>query len=180
MTPEQINKRFAELAGVPWHEKASIKPDISPNGAVWVTLVVCSCGDEVFDCQWADHRKNPDFCADPRLVLEVMMKRRDWKDFVWVVGIYKEQTNKIYICYDYIRDTTGLLALAAIEWMEMTKTVPVFSNPVLSEWKCYLFGASNNTMGMVYRPLEGNEPNFFWRWMQYICFGNRWVKEGKK
>lgn len=29
----------------------------------------------------------------------------------------------------------------------------------------------------MWAPAKGKEPNFFWRWMQFICFGNRWVKE---
>lgn len=28
-------------------------------------------------------------------------------------------------------------------------------------------------------PVKGKEPNFFWRWMQFIFFGNRWVKSQK-
>jgi len=49
--------------------------------------------------------------------------------------------------------------------------------PEYSEWKCYLFGGSQYEI--TWRPFKGGEPNFFWRWMQYLCFGNRWVKEGK-
>lgn len=41
-----------------------------------------------------------------------------------------------------------------------------------SEWKCYLFGLDN----YVLFPSKGKYPNWFWRWMQYICFGNKWVK----
>lgn len=47
----------------------------------------------------------------------------------------------------------------------------------LSEWKCYLFGGDEN--GIVWQPLKGKEPNWFWRWVQYMLFGNRWVKGGK-
>lgn len=43
-------------------------------------------------------------------------------------------------------------------------------NLELSEWECY------RPDGVRYRPLKGQEPNWFWRWMQYICFGSRWVK----
>lgn len=46
--------------------------------------------------------------------------------------------------------------------------------PEYSNWQCHLFGA-NPGEGLCYRPLKGNEPNRFWRWMQFICFGNRWV-----
>ena len=43
-----------------------------------------------------------------------------------------------------------------------------------SKWKCYLFGLGEQ---FVLNPLKGKVPNFFWRWMQYICFGNKWFKE---
>ena len=42
-----------------------------------------------------------------------------------------------------------------------------------SDWVCYLFGGSI----VKWRPLKKEEPNWFWRWMQYLFFGNRWVKE---
>ena len=43
-----------------------------------------------------------------------------------------------------------------------------------SGWACYLFGTGE---GIVLRPAKGFVPNWFWRKMQYLCFGNRWVKE---
>jgi len=42
-----------------------------------------------------------------------------------------------------------------------------------SKWQCHLFGMDNT----VLRPLEGQHPNWFWRKMQFLCFGNRWVKD---
>jgi len=51
--------------------------------------------------------------------------------------------------------------------------------PELSEWSCLLFGATSGN-GLRWAPEKGKEPNFFWRWMQFICFGNRWVKEHKR
>ena len=47
--------------------------------------------------------------------------------------------------------------------------------PESSDWECYLFGSSKGN-GITYIPIKGNEPNFFWRWMQFLCFGNRWTK----
>jgi hypothetical protein len=38
-----------------------------------------------------------------------------------------------------------------------------------------LYGNSDN--GISWRPLKGKEPNWFWRKMQYLCFGNKWVKD---
>lgn len=62
-------------------------------------------------------------------------------------------------------DYTGLGDLATIK------------TPELSEWKCYLFGGDQT--GIVWRPLKGQEPNWFWRWMQFVCFGNRWERVRK-
>ncbi len=53
-----------------------------------------------------------------------------------------------------------------------------YSEYKYSEWTCYLFGGDSNC-GITWNPLIGKHPNFFWRWMQFICFGNRWVKEEK-
>ena len=48
---------------------------------------------------------------------------------------------------------------------------------VWSVWECHLFGTGKN--GMVLRPLKGGKPIWFWRWMQWLCFGNKWVKNAK-
>ena len=47
-----------------------------------------------------------------------------------------------------------------------------------SEWQCHLFGS--NGQGISWRPVKGQEPNQFWRKMQYLCFGNKWVKDGQE
>jgi hypothetical protein len=46
--------------------------------------------------------------------------------------------------------------------------------PAQSEWICHLFGS--NGQGISWSPNKGEEPNWFWRKMQYLCFGNKWVK----
>lgn len=46
----------------------------------------------------------------------------------------------------------------------------------LPEWKCFLFGGTEKFSGICWLPPKGEHPNFFWRWMQYIFFGNKWVK----
>ena len=48
---------------------------------------------------------------------------------------------------------------------ETTIEIPHFT------WRCYLFGIGSMIVLNVAKP-----PNFFWRWMQYLCFGNRWEK----
>lgn len=52
---------------------------------------------------------------------------------------------------------SGITIMDPIEW---------------SDWECQLFGGT--THGLVWRPVKGDEPNWFWRWMQFIAFGNRW------
>lgn len=42
-----------------------------------------------------------------------------------------------------------------------------FQGSKINEDRCYLFGTE--TFWVAAKP-----PNWFWRWMQYICFGNRW------
>lgn len=41
----------------------------------------------------------------------------------------------------------------------------------MSDWECELFGMGN---AIKVRPSVSNVPNVFWRWMQFVCFGNRW------
>jgi hypothetical protein len=48
--------------------------------------------------------------------------------------------------------------------------------PEKSEWKCYLFGSQDGG-GFVWYPNKGVEPNWFWRKMQFLILGNKWVKE---
>ena len=50
------------------------------------------------------------------------------------------------------------------------------STPVLSKWRCFLFG-SEPMNGIVWRPTKGNVPCMFHRIMQRILIGNRWVKD---
>jgi len=47
--------------------------------------------------------------------------------------------------------------------------------PEYSEWTCHLFGGG--TCGITWTPLKGEHPNWFWRKMQYLCFGNKWEKK---
>ena len=50
------------------------------------------------------------------------------------------------------------------------------NNRVDSNWKCYLFGCDK---AIIWVPAEGEVPCWFWRKMQYLCLGHRWVKNGK-
>ena len=47
-----------------------------------------------------------------------------------------------------------------------------------SDWRVELFGMGE--YGIVIHPAKQSPiPNFFWRWMQYICFGNKWIRKRK-
>ncbi len=50
----------------------------------------------------------------------------------------------------------------------------IITAPKLSDWQCHLFGSNGD--GISWRPIKGQEPNRFWRMMQYLCFGCKWVK----
>lgn len=49
-------------------------------------------------------------------------------------------------------------------------------NAEKSEWKCYLFGGTPASQGIVWVPNKGCEPNWFWRKMQWLILGNLWEK----
>ena len=49
----------------------------------------------------------------------------------------------------------------------------IYMMPKQSDWQCTLIGGPN---GAVYNPTEGNEPNWFHRKMQELCFGFKWEK----
>jgi hypothetical protein len=46
--------------------------------------------------------------------------------------------------------------------------------PEYSDWECYIFGTGKH--GITIKPLKGKVPNWFWRKMQYLVFGNEWVR----
>lgn len=42
------------------------------------------------------------------------------------------------------------------------------------EWECHLYGSDGS---FIYVPNEDSVPNWFWRKMHYLCFGNKWVRK---
>jgi hypothetical protein len=113
MTTSEINKKFAELAGVePEYydiQCPACGTNCNNNSAFCTPPIPCL----------------PDFCADPRLVLEVMMKRKgEDEEFIEFLinqwdGDYAMTENECCLwMVDYILDITGKLALAGIEFME--------------------------------------------------------------
>ena len=47
--------------------------------------------------------------------------------------------------------------------------------PEYSDWECHLLGGGVNDI--TWTPQKGKEPNWFWRIMQYLILGNKWVKK---
>lgn len=116
---EQINRRFAELCGLCWHDYIWHSSNI---GIYWE----CRCGHKI--TEWNKRKINPDFIADPRLVLREMRWRKDWNGtFIYFIGgethsgsNYRKVQELIPV--DYILDETeGLLVLAAIEFLPKTE-----------------------------------------------------------
>ena len=109
------NKRFAELAGILWHEIVEHYYDgdhYYSNG--WNR---CSCGTS-YPFPNRCSKVNPDFSRAEE-VLKVMMERVDWPVFIERVGSY-EYESEAWITVDYIT-TPGKLRDAAIDWMEGRK-----------------------------------------------------------
>ena len=111
MTTTEINKRFAELVGLCWHEL------LVKHGAI----TGCSCGENRHTLYYA--HQNPDYCADSRLVLEVMKGRKDYLAFLdsCLPPFTSSRAAVTAHWVDIFMDKTAQLALKAIEWMEEQK-----------------------------------------------------------
>jgi hypothetical protein len=92
MTTTEINKKLAELLGV--------EPKTIHFGTVF------------------PHYLNvwPDFCTDPRLVLDELDRKGNLDQFVDSLWTMASRPYAIPVLY--IRNTTGLLAAKACEWLE--------------------------------------------------------------
>lgn len=100
------NRLFREEVGKKWHEYS-----MDEN-----LVFHCSCGHKTYIEE--NRHKNPDYAADPRLVLREMMKRKRWVDFLDVVGVGGNTEINSMIDVHYILDTSGKLRDAAIEFMK--------------------------------------------------------------
>jgi len=56
----------------------------------------------------------------------------------------------------------------------MSKEKINMNESTVSEWECELFGTGRD---FILRPQKGHVPNWFWRWMQYLILGNKWIKK---
>ena len=113
---QEINRAFHGAAGKCWHE-----PTFDENGFATRhskrRMLKCSHCDALME-----RTSGPDYCADPRLVIEVMRERGDWDRFRLVIGVgYRDGPYKnsiTYISLDLIMDKTGKLARLATEWIK--------------------------------------------------------------
>jgi len=112
---ETINRKFAELCDLGWHEQVSTKED----------GYGCSCGYlTYFGGEYGKHIKDnpsPDFVANSRLVLREMRKTPRYHLFLRSLYVeaatIEEMLDRSLV--QYILDTTeGLLAKAGISYLE--------------------------------------------------------------
>ena len=91
-------------------------------------LTCRKCGAFFID----DDMENPDYVADPRLVIREMEKRGDWPRFCKKIGyamgaIYASSQKpdpaptRFLVYIDLIMDTTGKLATLARDWLREQK-----------------------------------------------------------
>ena len=100
---DAINKEFHELLGRCWHEKDDVQYWKCKKCGGGMSLVIY-----------------PNYADDPRLVIEVMMERKDWIKFLQYI------TNHCLSGYaainnftrDLITDRTGKLRDLALEWIK--------------------------------------------------------------
>ena len=108
-----VNRRLHEAFGHCWHESfVVVQPYIEYEQDRIVKCVHCEKQGSQSDLS------NPDYAADPRLVLREMMKREDYKRFLGSIRVDLNYDDVPYIEIFYIMDTTGELRDRAIEWLE--------------------------------------------------------------
>jgi len=105
-----LNRELHEALGYCWHEE---RPDILRIDDV---LTCRKCGAFFI----GDDMENPDYVADPRLVIREMEKRGCLDKFIcYVCGIHHLQWNRNVTDFTKLVaiDTTGKLAQLALDWL---------------------------------------------------------------
>ena len=116
---DTINREFADRVGLCWHETKSGYNRLIKNDKM--ECVKCGGWFKVhpLDLRFID---NPDYVADPRLVLREMEKRSDYALFMAKLMYEGDNVEAIdwdnNIDVDLILDTTGKLAKKAIKFMK--------------------------------------------------------------
>jgi len=106
------NKKFAELVGICWHEN-----DPPPIYTMEYGIVlVCKCGfktQSLTELNKHIKESNPDYAADPRLVLREMERIGKLMGFLIELNL-----GACGFIYSYILDETGKVRDAAIKFMK--------------------------------------------------------------
>lgn len=117
------NRELHELFGHCWHEQGEFGRE-RPRGYKYI----CSCGlccSSLSILEEHIHASNPDYAADPRMVIREMEKRKDGKLFFAKLIYAGDNVEAIdddgLIDRDLILDTTGKLRGLAIGWMKEQK-----------------------------------------------------------
>jgi hypothetical protein len=79
MTDTELNKAVAEKLGIEWHE-------VVWKDCVSFKVKYCSCGYK-YGFKDEEH-SNPDFAANAKDLIEVLMKRDDWIFFREEIGTW--------------------------------------------------------------------------------------------
>lgn len=77
-----------------------------------------------------------------------------------------------YPCKDCGQEPDDCVCKKLKEGEQLTISQPEYSD----KWECELFGVGE---AMVLTPEQDKEPNWFWRIMQYLILGNKWVRKDK-
>jgi hypothetical protein len=101
-----LNRKLHEALGYCWHDDV---------------LTCRKCGAFFI----GDDMENPDYVADPRLVVREMEKRGELEAFSFYVWDRSDKLRYIASCLDIIRmvaiDTSGKLAQLALDWLKEQK-----------------------------------------------------------
>ena len=124
---QESNKAFHEAAGKKWHEWA-YRPRLTAYHGI-LSFKECSCGKDSYGLSRESLDKhiednNPDYAADPRLVIEVMREREDWDEFAdtyFIPAITGDGKRMFYISEHLIMNRTGKLRDLALEWINKQK-----------------------------------------------------------
>ena len=111
-----LNREFAELVGVQWHEQVSTKED----------GYGCSCGFlTYFGGMYGEHirdNSNPDYAADPRLVLREIDRLKKRESFINYLLRTENTWSILDMAFDFMIDTTGKLTKKAIEFLKEARS----------------------------------------------------------
>lgn len=112
---DDLNRRLHEALGKCWH-RGFTTTYRTPDTLADFKCYNCGLTQEIRE-YGEEYNPNPDYCADPRLVIEVMMEREDWLEFAAHYLIVDVHSQEDGIQIDLIMDKTGKLAKLAIEWL---------------------------------------------------------------